>query len=143
SRCDSCGGGGGGFRSTPRGWASWGGEGSTVVLDRGFFFQAEDGIRDATVTGVQTCALPICRRGAARVLDQLRDGGGHVGGETFQIGRASCRERGGTRDGADREQGDERSEPDRGGVRGVRDCSDDVLHAVQSQHRQSGESRRG
>src|SRR5207245_6416765 len=31
-----------------------------------FFFQAEDGIRDATVTGVQTCALPICwRRGAA------------------------------------------------------------------------------
>src|SRR5207245_2515312 len=25
-----------------------------------FLFQAEDGIRDATVTGVQTCALPIC-----------------------------------------------------------------------------------
>src|SRR5256886_3606448 len=24
-----------------------------------FFFQAEDGIRDLTVTGVQTCALPI------------------------------------------------------------------------------------
>src|SRR5438094_3243027 len=30
-----------------------------------FFFQAEDGIRDRTVTGVQTCALPIShRRGA-------------------------------------------------------------------------------
>src|SRR3989475_2124401 len=31
-----------------------------------FFFQAEDGIRDLTVTGVQTCALPIsttCRSG--------------------------------------------------------------------------------
>src|SRR5207245_5093126 len=27
-----------------------------------FFFQAEDGIRDATVTGVQTCALPILDR---------------------------------------------------------------------------------
>src|SRR2546427_4862312 len=27
-----------------------------------FFFQAEDGIRDLTVTGVQTCALPICAR---------------------------------------------------------------------------------
>src|SRR2546427_9319783 len=27
-----------------------------------FFFQAEDGIRDLTVTGVQTCALPICFR---------------------------------------------------------------------------------
>src|SRR5882672_11657183 len=26
-----------------------------------FFFQAEDGIRDHCVTGVQTCALPICR----------------------------------------------------------------------------------
>src|SRR5207245_7832794 len=29
---------------------------STILF---FFFQAEDGIRDATVTGVQTCALPI------------------------------------------------------------------------------------
>src|SRR6266478_7736028 len=27
-----------------------------------FFFQAEDGIRDLTVTGVQTCALPISER---------------------------------------------------------------------------------
>src|SRR5256886_10807459 len=29
----------------------------------GFFFQAEDGIRDLTVTGVQTCALPISQDG--------------------------------------------------------------------------------
>src|SRR2546430_6942923 len=28
-------------------------------MQRFFFFQAEDGIRDLTVTGVQTCALPI------------------------------------------------------------------------------------
>ena len=28
-----------------------------------FFFQAEDGIRDSPVTGVQTCALPICAVG--------------------------------------------------------------------------------
>src|SRR5256885_11358874 len=28
-----------------------------------FFFQAEDGIRDYKVTGVQTCALPICGKG--------------------------------------------------------------------------------
>src|SRR2546426_7914657 len=28
-----------------------------------FFFQAEDGIRDYKVTGVQTCALPICQSG--------------------------------------------------------------------------------
>src|SRR5205809_5836634 len=27
-----------------------------------FFFQAEDGIRDVAVTGVQTCALPISQR---------------------------------------------------------------------------------
>src|SRR5689334_23906394 len=31
-----------------------------------FFFQAEDGIRDGTVTGVQTCALPISGRWAVR-----------------------------------------------------------------------------
>src|SRR5256886_11859695 len=29
-----------------------------------FFFQAEDGIRDLTVTGVQTCALPISLQAA-------------------------------------------------------------------------------
>src|SRR2546430_1745294 len=33
----------------------------TVCLLTFFFFQAEDGIRDLTVTGVQTCALPIYR----------------------------------------------------------------------------------
>src|SRR2546430_8718842 len=33
-------------------------DGVVVVLVF-FFFQAEDGIRDLTVTGVQTCALPI------------------------------------------------------------------------------------
>src|SRR6266550_5586484 len=36
----------------------------TVVF---FFFQAEDGIRDVAVTGVQTCALPIST-GAAPVI---------------------------------------------------------------------------
>src|SRR5256884_2561427 len=30
-----------------------------VTCDSIFFFQAEDGIRDVAVTGVQTCALPI------------------------------------------------------------------------------------
>src|SRR2546430_8333334 len=33
-----------------------------------FFFQAEDGIRDLTVTGVQTCALPILFGNHARVI---------------------------------------------------------------------------
>src|SRR2546430_6810190 len=33
-----------------------------------FFFQAEDGIRDLTVTGVQTCALPI----SPNALQQLQ-----------------------------------------------------------------------
>src|SRR5689334_24236342 len=33
---------------------------ATVLSRVVFFFQAEDGIRDGTVTGVQTCALPIC-----------------------------------------------------------------------------------
>src|SRR5438067_8593816 len=50
-----------------------------------FFFQAEDGIRDRNVTGVQTCALPICancakdpdvERRQARLLHPARLPGG-------------------------------------------------------------------
>src|SRR5438552_9887181 len=56
-----------------------------------FFFQAEDGIRDDLVTGVQTCALPISRplvprqarvaerRPRARILEQARIGAGDLG----------------------------------------------------------------
>src|SRR2546430_4512499 len=39
-----------------------------------FFFQAEDGIRDLTVTGVQTCALPILGVEELHVLDVDREG---------------------------------------------------------------------
>src|SRR5437762_14370778 len=80
-----------------------------------FFFQAEDGIRDTSVTGVQTCALPISDQGddaGERDGDEnevgptqlqgqapdrpsgnprSEDGGGQ--GQPEQIGRASCRER--------------------------------------------------
>src|SRR5687767_15545206 len=88
-----------------------------------FFFQAEDGIRDKLVTGVQTCALPISRRGhpdrargdtdckgcnSTLILSIVRrspEKGGEMaeevaGDEPHQteidrqkIGRASCRER--------------------------------------------------
>src|SRR2546430_5647456 len=83
-----------------------------------FFFQAEDGIRDLTVTGVQTCALPIwqrARRGRERHHREaaphfletdgrhphLHHGPRDVRGQGWrrrapeprQIGRASCRER--------------------------------------------------
>src|SRR2546430_8145655 len=84
-----------------------------------FFFQAEDGIRDLTVTGVQTCALPILSNiGADRVSVLLGNGNGSfaaardfstgagtapwmlVAGDfnqdgklDLEIGRASCRER--------------------------------------------------
>src|SRR5689334_24039159 len=40
-----------------------------------FFFQAEDGIRDGTVTGVQTCALPILLLARDHALHG--DGGAH------------------------------------------------------------------
>ena len=45
-------------------WLMRGCECDFIVLKRAvcffiFFFQAEDGIRDTSVTGVQTCALPI------------------------------------------------------------------------------------
>src|SRR5260221_4050631 len=45
------------FASCPRSSSA-----SCTVCDAFFFFQAEDGIRDHCVTGVQTCALPIVRR---------------------------------------------------------------------------------
>ena len=67
-----------------------------------FFFQAEDGIRDTSVTGVQTCALPIFL-----ICDQILEGRSDPTGigktivivsdrrqsKVIQIGRASCRER--------------------------------------------------
>src|SRR5205823_10891117 len=88
-----------------------------------FFFQAEDGIRDKLVTGVQTCALPISRglrlvrhpgvdrrRGPAGLPRERRprlarrarrgvrrahdDGVDLLPALLGQIGRASCRERG-------------------------------------------------
>src|SRR5687768_8946205 len=49
-----------------------------TLLSFFFFFQAEDGIRDVAVTGVQTCALPISfdeigsRKRADRGIDQVR-----------------------------------------------------------------------
>src|SRR3989440_7028012 len=48
-----------------------------------FFFQAEDGIRDLIVTGVQTCALPISpgpahAHGAVAGAVHLRGGAPHV-----------------------------------------------------------------
>src|SRR5207248_3628173 len=38
-----------------------------------FFFQAEDGIRDRTVTGVQTCALPIYEMGRNSGVEDLHN----------------------------------------------------------------------
>src|SRR2546430_11113990 len=84
-----------------------------------FFFQAEDGIRDLTVTGVQTCALPIwtilreverargtgvtiddlasrcgvTTRTIRRDLQALEEAGFPLYDDRSQIGRASCRER--------------------------------------------------
>src|SRR5438132_13868895 len=67
-----------------------------------FFFQAEDGIRDHCVTGVQTCALPIFRQSrrarggvfaeAAR-RDCLSRRPSRAARSSSEIGRASCRER--------------------------------------------------
>src|SRR5256885_9017642 len=85
-------------------------------IDSVFFFQAEDGIRDYKVTGVQTCALPISsnRRRSARCTDpaslphrsdlrepllspkrrSARRPDARPNGEGLgEIGRASCRER--------------------------------------------------
>src|SRR3972149_3806121 len=56
-------------------------------------FQAEDGIRYLTVTGVQTCALPIY---TSELQSQSKDGIRDLtvtGVQTCEIGRASGRER--------------------------------------------------
>src|SRR5207249_8789303 len=45
-----------------------------------FFFQAEDGIRDRNVTGVQTCALPIYEDDAGRVFLALLEQVAHARG---------------------------------------------------------------
>src|SRR5690606_39480992 len=59
-----------------------------------FFFQAEDGIRDFHVTGVQTCALPIFaqrkalqadwRNGAVRALEDYMAEANDVAGRTAE-----------------------------------------------------------
>src|SRR5438552_16832248 len=71
-----------------------------------FFFQAEDGIRDDLVTGVQTCALPISQHSddQAYVRALMKTPVVYVGMlgprqrterilRNLEIGRASCRER--------------------------------------------------
>src|SRR5438309_8663297 len=65
-----------------------------------FFFQAEDGIRDGTVTGVQTCALPIWRRGVRRI--RPRPGHGVVGARRVRAWSALGVEPGRADVGADR-----------------------------------------
>src|SRR5215211_9024776 len=47
-------------------------------VSRSFFFQAEDGIRDHCVTGVQTCALPIYPQKLMRAGRTLATGDGVV-----------------------------------------------------------------
>src|SRR2546427_12584322 len=81
-----------------------------------FFFQAEDGIRDLTVTGVQTCALPIwdgsgcfrrgpSARGSPRSSSRCRRPPAETRG-----GGCSARSRSGERRGG--EEGRSRGAPD-------------------------------
>src|SRR5256886_11222117 len=56
-------------QSVPRIWSA---EYATMFVFS--FFQAEDGIRDLTVTGVQTCALPISLIVHARFDQSLTEG---------------------------------------------------------------------
>src|SRR5205823_9555761 len=62
---------------------------STVICC--FFFQAEDGIRDKLVTGVQTCALPICCAEASFWLGFLyvRQNRGELAAQALRAARDS------------------------------------------------------
>src|SRR2546430_10025395 len=57
-----------------------------------FFFQAEDGIRDLTVTGVQTCALPISAPRRDVDMRHVRDGRGGARGRAEARARALAEE---------------------------------------------------
>src|SRR5947208_6923995 len=75
-----------------------------MILVIFFFFQAEDGIRDDLVTGVQTCALPICwnriilqATSKGFVVSGLRAAGPGLGSVGILVGsklRVGHRERG-------------------------------------------------
>src|SRR5438034_9656029 len=60
----------------------------TCSRGSGFFFQAEDGIRDHCVTGVQTCALPISRARWHAAAGQGRDAV-RPGARASRAGRAA------------------------------------------------------
>ena len=71
-----------------------------AALQDDFFFQAEDGIRDYKVTGVQTCALPISDPAHEPshprhhlTLDLHENHLPEAASSDLEIGRASCRER--------------------------------------------------
>src|SRR3989441_10728449 len=68
-----------------------------------FFFQAEDGIRDKLVTGVQTCALPIWGGGDLLGGDRRRGGGGGRPQEEAGASQAAAEARGDR--GADEDRG--------------------------------------
>src|SRR5437879_6910144 len=64
-----------------------------------FFFQAEDGIRDTSVTGVQTCALPISEQGLTqgalqteiKLINRLKEGEVGLACKTLQPGLLAMR----------------------------------------------------
>src|SRR6476661_8984593 len=82
-----------GARNTGAFRCSWVRPGAPIFF---FFFQAEDGILASSVTGVQTCALPISPQfpiGSQNVHGS--DGPSAADAANgVEIGRASCRERG-------------------------------------------------
>src|SRR2546430_11968455 len=63
-----------------------------------FFFQAEDGIRDLTVTGVQTCALPILGSQTIGATGSVTFNGLATGSHTVTLSGApsTCSVSGGT-----------------------------------------------
>src|SRR5256884_1224243 len=55
-----------------------------------FFFQAEDGIRDVAVTGVQTCALPIYYRGSLFAPNEIHEFRLVCDASAFAVNQSPC-----------------------------------------------------
>src|SRR5687767_15574586 len=98
-------------------------DGTRKIRLDGFFFQAEDGIRDKLVTGVQTCALPICELGQNHRRQEMKH-------HRLELTRGKCR------------KASVDPESKRTGAEGKEEDGSSAAHRRRSEERRGGKARR-